>query len=264
MSRLAWVTVVALCAFAAGCGEETGGDDGDAGGGDDASALAGRTLVVTGVTDDGTPHDLVSGSQVRFTFDDTTMGITAGCNHLSGDYSLDGDRLTVGPIGGTEMGCPTPLMDQDTWLAGLFERPVTVGGDPLTFRAGSVVLTVADREDVSPDLPLEGTRWRLDGLVSGDAVSSMPGAAEAWLEIAEDGSLRVNTGCNQGSGSVTVGDGTLTFEPLATTRRACADDSAQQVETAVLAVLDGETTYDIVEHSLSITKGQKGLDFRAE
>jgi heat shock protein HslJ len=262
MSRLALVGVVAVCALAAGCGEETG-DDGDAGG-DDVSLLSGRTLVVTGVTNDGKPHSLVSGSQVRFTFDDKTMGITAGCNNLSGDYALDGDRLTVGPIGGTEMGCPAPLMDQDSWLAGLFEGPVTVGGDPLTFRAGSVVLTVADRENVSPDLPLAGTRWRVDGLVSGDAVSSVPGGAEAWLEIAEDGTVRVNTGCNQGSGSVTVGDGTLTFEPLATTRRACADDAAQQVEKAVLAVLDGETTYDIVERSLSITKGQTGLGFRAD
>jgi len=100
--------------------------------------------------------------------------------------------------------------------------------------------------------------------VSGDAVSSMPDAAEARLEIAADGTVRVNTGCNQGSGSVTVGDGTLIFEPLATTQRACADDSAQQVEAAVLAVLDGETTYSITERSLTITKGQQGLMFRAE
>lgn len=261
MSRLGLVAVAAVCALAAGCGEETG-DDGGAGG-DDVSLLSGRTLVVIEVTNDGEPHPLVSGSQVRFTFDDKTMGITAGCNNLSGDYALDGDALTVGPIGGTEMGCPAPLMDQDAWLAGLFEEPVTVGGDPLTFRAGSVVLTVADREDVSPDLPLAGTRWRVDGLVSGDAVSSVPGGAEAWLEIAEDGTVRVNTGCNQGSGSVTVGDGTLTFGPLATTRRTCADDAAQQVEKAVLAVLDGETTYAIEERSLSITNGEKGLGFRA-
>jgi len=262
MSRLGLVAVVAVCALAAGCGEETG-DDGGAGG-DDVSLLSGRTLVVTAVTNDGKPHPLVSGSQVRLTFDDKTMGITAGCNNLSGDYALDGDRLTVGPIGGTEMGCPAPLMDQDAWLAGLFERPVTVGGDPLTFRAGSVVLTVADREDVSPDAPLTGTRWRVDGLVSGDAVSSLPDGVDAWLQIGDDGTVTANTGCNRGSGRVTTGEDTLTFEPLATTRRACADDAAQQVEKAVLAVLDGETTYDIEERSLSITNGQKGLTFRAD
>ena len=262
MSRTALAAIIAVCALAAGCGDETADD---AAGGNDVSLLAGRTLVVTGVTDDGKPHDLVPGSQVRFTFDDKTMGITAGCNNLSGDYDLDGDRLTVGAIGGTEMGCERPLMDQDTWLAGLFEAPVTVGGDPLTFRSGRVVLTVADREDVLPDRPLVGTRWRVDGLVSGDAVSSVPSGVEAWLEIAEDGRVTLNTGCNQGNGTVAVGDATLTFGPLATTRKLCkfANNGGQEVEQTMLAVLDGETTYDIVEQSLSITKGQKGLTLRA-
>jgi heat shock protein HslJ len=255
------IAVLAVTAALSGCGEETGDDESS--GGDDVSALSGRTLVVTAVTDDGRPHDLVPGSQVRFTFDDKAMGITAGCNNLSGDYTLDGDRLTVGPIGGTEMGCSAPLMDQDTWLAGLFEAPVTVGGDPLTFRAGSVVLTLADREDVSPDLPLAGTHWVLDGMIDGDAASSVPGASEAWLEVAEDGTVTANTGCNRGSGRVTIDDATLTFGPLATTRRACADPSAQQVERAILAVLDGETAYSITERSLTITKGDRGLTFRA-
>lgn len=263
MARLALVAVVAVCALAAGCGDETGGDDGA--GGDDVSLLSGRTLVVTTVTDDGQPHDLVPGSQVRFTFDDTTMGITAGCNHLSGDYSLDGGRLTVGPIGGTEMGCSAPLMSQDAWLSGLFEEPVTVGGDPLTFRAGSVVLTVADREDVSPDLPLTGTHWVLDGMIDGDAASSVPNGVEAWLEIADGGTATVNTGCNQGSGRVTVDDATLTFGPLATTRKLCkfTSNGGQEVEQIMLAVLDGETTYTITERSLTITRGQQGLTFRA-
>lgn len=264
MSRWALVAAVAVCALTAGCGDETG-DDGGAGG-DEVSLLSGRTLVVTAVTDGGQPHDLVPGSQVRFTFDDRTMGITAGCNNLSGGYALDGDRLTVGPIGGTEMGCPAPLMDQDTWLAGLFEAPVRVDGDPLTFTIGTVVLTVADREDVSPDRPLAGARWRVDSLVSGDAVSSVPNGVEAWMEITEDGTVTVNTGCNQGSGAVTVDDATLTFGPLATTRKLCkfTSNGGQEVEQKMLEVLAGEATYQIEEQSLSITKGRAGLGLRAD
>lgn len=264
MSRWGLVAVVAVFALAAGCGDETGGDD-DGAGGDDVSLLSGRTLVVTSVTDDGKPHDLVPGSQVRFTFDDKSMGITAGCNNLSGEYALDGDRLTVGPIGGTEMGCPLPLMEQDSWLGGLFEGPVIVGGDPLTFRAGSVVLTLADREDISPDLPLTGTHWVLDGMIEGDAASSVPNGMEAWLEIAEDDTVTVNTGCNEGSGAVTVDDATVTFGPLATTRKLCkfTNNGGQEVEQAMLEVLVGETAYSITERSLTITKGERGLTFRA-
>ena len=245
-----------------GCGDEKADDDGA--GGDDLSLLSGRTLVVTSIDNGGEPWGLAQDSEARFTFDDTTMGIMAGCNHLSGNYRLDGDRLIVDGIGGTEMGCSKQLMKQDAWLASLFEVPVTVGQDPLTFTSGIVVLRLDDREDIYPDLPLAGTHWVLDGMIDGDAASSVPGAREAWLDITEDGKVSANTGCNRGSGSATIDGATLTFGPLATTRMACSETAAQHVEGAMRAVLDGETTYSITERSLTITKGEQGLTFRAE
>jgi heat shock protein HslJ len=201
---------------------------------------------------------------VRFTFDGANkVGVNTGCNTMGGTFEVQGDRLTMSAMSMTEMGCPEPQMSQETWLAGLLAEPVTVGRDPLTFTIGEVVFRLADREDVSPDAPLAGTRWRLDGLSSGDMASSLPDGVNAWLEIAEDGKVTVDTGCNRGSGTVSIGDGTLTFGPLATTRMACAKPAAQQVERAMLEVLDGETAYRIVEQSLSVTKGQTGLGFQA-
>lgn len=262
--RSRWaVALVAMIALA-GCGEDTGDtrDDGDTGAanGDGAPRLAGE-YVVTGVTEGGDARGLVSGTQARLTFDEGTLGIQAGCNHLSGDYTLDGDRLTVGPIGGTEMGCPQDRMDQDTWLAGLFAEPVTVAEGPLTLTAGDVVLTLAEREAVSPDAAVTGTRWVLDGFVDGDAASSVPGGVEAWLMIT-DGRARVMPGCNTGQGDVTVAGDTLDWGPLGLTRMACPGDRGE-VERRVLSVLDGHTAYTIEEHSLTITKGEHGLTFRA-
>lgn len=261
MARLALVAVAAVCALAAGCGDETR-DDGA--GGDDVSLLSGRTLVVTGVTDGGKPHALVAGTQVRFTFDrDDKVGVSTGCNSMGGTYDLDGDRLVLSAMSMTEMGCPEPQMSQEAWLAELLGNPITVGSDPLTFTIGAVVLTLADREDVSPDLPLAGTHWSLDGMINGDAASSVPAGMDAWLELTEDGTVTLNTGCNQGGGTVTVDDATLTFGPLATTRKLCKfNNGGQEVEQTMLAVLDGETAYSITEATLTITKGEQGLTFR--
>ena len=46
---------------------------------------------------------------------------SAGCNRYFGSYDSDGNRLTLGPIGVTEMYCaPEALMDQEgAYLAAL-------------------------------------------------------------------------------------------------------------------------------------------------
>jgi heat shock protein HslJ len=76
------------------------------------------------------------------------------------------------------------------------------------------------------------------------------------MTIADDGTVAVETGCNTGSGSVEVGDDTLTFGPIATTLRACADEAVNQLEAAVLAVLQGEVSYTIDGSNLSLRSGE--------
>jgi heat shock protein HslJ len=95
------------------------------------------------------------------------------------------------------------------------------------------------------------------GTVTTDAVSSVPAGAEASLTIT-DGTVAVDTGCNVGSGGVEVGEDTLTFGPIAVTERACADE-IMQLEAAVLAVLQGEVSYEVDGTSLSLrTEGPDG------
>lgn len=98
--------------------------------------------VVTDVEQAGRPRPLVEGSTMRVRFQDQTMTVHAGCNHLSSDYELEGSTLRLGPMAGTEMGCPEPLMEQDAWLADVLRRPVTVGEDPLSLAAGDVVFVL--------------------------------------------------------------------------------------------------------------------------
>jgi heat shock protein HslJ len=257
------VAIVGVAALVAACGSETGDGDGDARSAG-STPIEGRTLVVTAVTDAGKPHAVVPGSQIRLTFTDGTLGLQAGCNALSGSYTIDGDMVTVGPIGGTEMGCPQDLMAQDTWLAGLFAAPVTIAEDPLTLTAGDVVLELADRADVSPDASLTGTRWVLDSIVTGDAASSVPQGVEAELTIRENGRVLLTTGCNGAGGTVEITGDSLVWGEIVRELRACPGP-AGEVERRVLAVLAGETAYRIEEKSLSITnRDEGGLGFRAE
>ena len=75
-----------------------------------------------------------------------------------------------------------------------------------------------------------------------DAVASVPVGQSAFLEFA-DGQVTGNAGCNQLNGPATIGEDTITFGPIVTTRRACPD--AQALETHILEVLTGEVAYEI-------------------
>jgi heat shock protein HslJ len=226
-----------------------------------ASSLDGRQFVVTGVVG----HDLVDGSELRITFQDGSLSANAGCNTMNGGYSFDGSTMQLEMLATTEMACPDALMAQDDFLAELLTSGPTVelDDDVLTISSGEVTLTLLDREVAEPDVALEGVTWQLDSLVSDDAVSSVPAGVESTLVFGDDGTVGVDTGCNSGSGTVEVGDGTLTFGPLATTLRFCEGD-AGDVEAVVTSTLQGEVDYAIDSDVLSIRAADgSGLDYRA-
>jgi heat shock protein HslJ len=182
---------------------------------------------------------------------------------MSGPYRIDGNHLIAGSLATTEMGCDEPLMAQDTWLADLLEgSTIDLDGETLLLAKGSVRLTLEDREIVDPDRPLLGTRWVVDGLISGDAVSSVPLGVSAALTFS-DGRVAVEAGCNGGDGSVEVTDTTLDFGPIVRTTKGCGPD-AMAVEQAVMAVLSGQVGYAIEAGTLTLDAGGAGLMLRAE
>ena len=101
----------------------------------------------------------------------------------------------------------------------------------------------------------------LDGIVSGDAVSSVPIGVTASITIA-GGRVDVEAGCNMGGGAVDVTANTLNFGPIATTKMACEAGPAS-VETTVLEVLSGTVDYTIDADVLTLDAGGAGLIFRA-
>jgi heat shock protein HslJ len=222
------------------------------------ASLDGRTFLSTGIEGAG----LVPDTQVRLTFADGNLNAQAGCNIMGGAYTIEGDRLRTTQLSMTEMGCDGPRQAQDEWLAAfLGNMTFTLDGDRLVLTDGTVRLTLTDKEVVTPDQSLEGTLWVLDGIVSGDAVSSVPVGVTASITIA-NGRVDVEAGCNMGGGPVEVTADTLTFGPIATTKMACEAGPAS-VESVVLRVLSGTVDYTIDADVLTLDGGGAGLNFRA-
>jgi len=222
------------------------------------ATLAGRTFISTDMA--GT--SLVPGSTVTLSFTDDTLGVNGGCNSMSGAYAVTGDRLTTGQMAMTEMACEEPLMTQDQWLAAfLADVTISLDGNTLVLSDGTTTMTLLDKEEATPDQPIEGTLWVVDGIRAGDAVSSVPEGVEATLRIV-DGKAEVKFGCNSGGGPVEVTADTLTFGPMISTKMACEAGPAA-VESAVTTVLTGTVGYTIDADVLTIDAGANGLMLRA-
>jgi len=222
-------------------------------------ALAGRTFLSTDIQG----QTLVPGTRVTLTFkDDGSLGASGGCNSMGGAYAINGDRLTTSQMFMTEMGCAEPRMQQDQWLSTFLSDVVfTLDGDTLTLDGGSATLTLVDKAVATPDQPIEGTLWVVDGIVTGEAVSSVPAGVTASIRIA-DGQAEVRFGCNTGGGPVEVTSDTLTFGPMISTKMAC-EPNAMAMETAVSTVLAGTVPYSIDADTLTLDASANGLILRA-
>jgi heat shock protein HslJ len=226
--------------------------------------LDGTEWLSIAVTEDGEDRPLVDGTQIRLSFADGQLGASAGCNTMGGTYRIEDGRLLFVGGGMTEMGCDDERHAQDDWLLGFIGAQPSIAqeGDKLTLTSGATVIALQDTEVAEPDLPLTGTTWTVDSIISGDAVSSVPNGAPATLVFTDDGRLEVNTGCNTGGGTYEVTDGTLRVSELMTTLRAC-DGAAAQLESAVMGVLNaGEIAYAIDAGSLTLMAGDQGLGLR--
>ena len=234
---------------------------------DAASDLAGKTLVAKEVTGS---YTIVPGSTISITFDNGTLAARAGCNNLFGQYTVSGDVLNAPQLASTMMACDEALMNQDTWLAAfLASSPTwTYGGGTLTLTNGTD--TIALTEAPSGAAVLEDTGWKVVGLISqsGSTVSAIDASVIAWLRFA-DGRVLVNASCNSGSGGAQITDTTITFGPIAMTRRACVGPT-QDVEHAMNAVLQGTTTYTVKDDpsgallTIMAADGKSGLQLTAD
>ncbi|WP_051426509.1 META domain-containing protein [Jiangella gansuensis] len=108
-----------------------------------------------------------------------------------------------------------------------------------------------------PAVSIVSSRWVLDQLETAEASLQAPSESEAWFEIGENGDVTGSTGCNGFSGAAEVGDASITFQPLISTRRGCSGELGE-IDNAMLSVLRGEVTAEISGDVLTITNAEGG------
>jgi heat shock protein HslJ len=250
MNARSLVLLAGLLLTATACGDQTAEPPAGSSGSPD-DTLRGRTFLGGTVTENGKPRTLVTGTKLSLWFsDDGRLVANAGCNTVQGPVSTADGKLAVKDLSITDMGCDGPRHAQDDWLVKFLEGSPTwkLDADTLTVSSGTTTLTMVDRKSAHPDKPLEGTTWRLDSIVDGEAASHQVGMGKAYLTFSR-GQVAGSTGCNSLSGPATVSGDKITFGSIATTRKACLDNLAP-VEQAVVRVLRGGVTYDIESSTL--------------
>lgn len=225
-------------------------------------ALEGTSWTVTAIQGTAT----ITDNPPLLDFADGQITGTSGCNRFFGPFKQDQAKLTLGPTGATMMACTDEAVTaQETTLFQAFEKVTGVqavdAGVELTGADGKVLLALKVREP-EPDKPLQGTNWILDGIIEGDAVSSVVGDDPITLTIA-DGKLHASA-CNQINGDATVDGQNLKVGPLMSTRMACPSEEETIQEGQLIAYLEAATGFEIKGSTLTITAGDNGLAFRAE
>ncbi len=232
-----------------------------------AAALDGRTFTATEVTG---KYTIVPKSTITLTFEKGKLSAKAGCNSMFGSYTVTGDVLTVPQMGSTMMACQDELMAQDRWLAAfLASGPTwTLDGDTLTLTDGKDTLVLGPAPSGADSL--EGTGWKLDGLItqSGSTVSAVAPTVTAWVRF-NAGEIAFDNSCNTGGGPVEIADSTMVFGNLRSTLKFC-DGAAGETEAAMNAVLQGTASYTVGSDpsggvlTIMAEDGATGLQFIAD
>lgn len=225
------------------------------------SELDGEWTLVGGIHH-GDPVPLPDEAPITMTVSGSEIGGRAACNTYGGEITLDGDRITIGAMSMTEMGCDPAIMEAESaYVAALADvERWSRAGETLTLSGETVELTY-ELVPPTPDAALVGTTWRLDGLVDGDAVSSTMGDP-AILELRDDGALSGTTGCRTFDGRYELGDGTVRVTELINDDRACPDLVTQ--DEHVLAVIGDGFGYVIAGNQLTLSDGRFGLVYLAD
>ena len=113
--------------------------------------------------------------------------------------------------------------------------------------------------EAQPALSLSGTGWDVHSYNNGrGAVTSPLPDTQLTATFGTDGSIEGDSGCNSYHGSYTADGAALSIGPLATTRRACADDVMAQ-EQAFLTALQASTRYELVADRLTLRNDEGAI-----
>jgi len=106
---------------------------------------------------------------------------------------------------------------------------------------------------------LVGTAWAL-----GDFPGQVLADVRPTVAFSGDGTVTGSGGCNDFNGTYTVDRSKLTFGPLASTKKACAE-AVNTLETAYMTALQATTAYEVTsDNKLKLTGPTATLTFAVQ
>ena len=258
-ARLGWaVTALLVATSMAACSKS-----GSSGSGSDPSALTGTVWKLTDQSMASLVHDVWPGSQITIEFQGGQVSGVSACNQYGGSYTAKSDgSLTFGAFHSTAMACIPAVGALEHFYMEALGKVTHFSVDGTLELTGTGKPLTYDRAPPVTSVQLVGTQWTLSSIVSGSTASSVPDGVEATLVLASDGTASGSGGCNAFHGTYQTSGNELTFGPLASTKKLCADD-VMSVEQSYLSALQDAGSYVIAGNQLTIddSSGDPVLEF---
>jgi heat shock protein HslJ len=228
------------------------------------ATLSGVTWYLIMMSSGGAAGNVLPGTEITAIFDGTgTVSGSAGCNRYSASYSGALNNLAIGTPATTKMNCPSPpgTMSQESLYLTTLQGSTTfrIDGNILTIMDsnGRVILTYSvTPPGVLTPAPLTGTTWYLNSFVDDKGQFWTPGVMyPISLQLADNGNLDGNAGCNNYFGSYTLSGSTISIGTLGTTVMFCGEPGVMDLETTYLAVLPLMNLYQVSGNELTLSDG---------
>lgn len=122
----------------------------------------------------------------------------------------------------------------------------------MAFSGAAVVQAQTNRGLATDQRVLTGIEWRLVSIgPSGNETPLVPGTT-VTLRFSEEGRASGSSGCNSYGGTYEVRGDNLSFGRIASTRRACVDQRANEQESRFLSGLESATRFRLTPNRLTI------------
>lgn len=175
---------------------------------------------------------------VGFAAEDNRVYGNAGCNFISGTYSVKGktSKIQLGHMASTMMACPNMELEQSVLKAlNGVERIDATDADHLLLQDGNknTLLQLEKRFRIVPLADIRGA-WRIVS-VFGEKMPAMDEVPMVNFDI-ENGTIAAYAGCNRLASDFKAGKkNELTVGNVMSTRMACPDMTAEQNVTTALS-----------------------------
>ena len=166
----------------------------------------------------------------------------SGCNQFFGPYTLDRDRVVIGPLAGSMMACEEPAMKVENAvhaaLAGTFRY--VLADRRLTLLSGTEPILTFQEE---PAPTLEGVTWKITGFNNGRQAVVSPLSGTTLSVTFKGGWVEGFAGCNTFRATYTAEADRIVIGPAAVTRMSCGGDGVMRQEREFLSALQSATTW---------------------